>query len=130
MQLASDDAERIPEIGERNTVTQAGDQRHRVSHQSIVEVIPPAQAQGNAGYNWGYYSNPQLDKLLDSASAEPDEKKRFALYAQAQKLLVEESPALFVYEKNYRLPMNGKLQGFVFNGVYIETLDFYALHKE
>jgi len=88
------------------------------------------QAQGNAGYNWGYYSNPQLDKLLDSASAEPDEKKRFALYAQAQKLLVEESPALFVYEKNYRLPMNGKLQGFVFNGVYIETLDFYALHKE
>jgi ABC-type transport system substrate-binding protein len=84
----------------------------------------------NAGYNWGYYSNPQLDKLLDSASAEPDEKKRFALYAQAQKLLVEESPALFVYEKNYRLPMNGKLQGFVFNGVYIETLDFYALHKE
>jgi peptide/nickel transport system substrate-binding protein len=88
------------------------------------------QAQGNAGYNWGYYSNPQLDKLLDSASAEPDEKKRYALYAQAQKLLVEESPALFVYEKNYRLPMNGKLQGFVFNGVYIETLDFYALHKE
>jgi peptide/nickel transport system substrate-binding protein len=32
------------------------------------------QAQKNAGYNWGYYSNPQLDKLLDSASAEPMKK--------------------------------------------------------
>jgi peptide/nickel transport system substrate-binding protein len=87
-------------------------------------------AQGSAGYNWGYYSNPKLDKLLDTASAEPDEAKRFALYGEAQKLLVAESPALFVYEKNYRLPMTSKLQGFVFNGVYIETLDFYALHKE
>jgi peptide/nickel transport system substrate-binding protein len=87
------------------------------------------QAQGTAGYNWGYYSNPSLDKLLDSASAEPDEAKRTALYGEAQKLLVAESPALFVYEKNYRLPMRSDLQGFVFNGVYIETLDFYALHK-
>jgi peptide/nickel transport system substrate-binding protein len=88
------------------------------------------QAQGGAGYNWGYYSNPKLDNLLDTASAEPDQAKRFALYAEAQKLLVAESPALFVYEKNYRLPMTSKLQGFVFNGVHIETLDFYALHKD
>jgi peptide/nickel transport system substrate-binding protein len=87
------------------------------------------QAQGSAGYNWGYYSNPNLDKLLDAGSAEPDEKKRFDLYAQAQKLLVEESPALFIYEKNYRLPMSDKLQGFVFNGMRTETLDFYTLHK-
>lgn len=87
------------------------------------------QAQGSAGYNWGYYSNPKLDKLLDAGSAEPDGKKRFDLYAQAQKLLVEESPALFIYEKNYRLPMSDKVQGFVFNGMRTETLDFYTLHK-
>ena len=87
------------------------------------------QAQGSAGYNWGYYSNPKLDKLLDAASAEPDDAKRKEMYGEAQKLLVEESPALYIYEKNYRLPMSDKLQGFVFNGIYIETLDFYALHK-
>jgi peptide/nickel transport system substrate-binding protein len=87
------------------------------------------QAQGSAGYNWGYYSNPKLDKLLDAASAEPDDAKRMQMYGEAQKLLVEESPALYVYEKNYRLPMSDKLQGFVFNGIYIETIDFYAVHK-
>ena len=86
-------------------------------------------AQGNAGYNWGYYSNPEFDKLLDAGAAEPDAQKRMALYAQAQHLLVEDSPALFIYEKNYRLPMSDKLAGFVFNGMYIETLDFYALHS-
>jgi peptide/nickel transport system substrate-binding protein len=52
------------------------------------------------------------------------------MYGEAQKILVEDSPALYVYEKNYRLPMRDNLKGFVFNGVYIETLDFYGLHKE
>ena len=46
-----------------------------------------------------------------------------------QKLLVEEAPALFIYEKNYRLPTSDKLKGFVFNGMHTETLDFYALHS-
>jgi peptide/nickel transport system substrate-binding protein len=87
-------------------------------------------AQGTAAYNWGYYSNPKLDGLLDKATAEPDEVKRMQMYGEAQKILVEESPALYVYEKNYRLPMRDNMKGFVFNGVYIETLDFYALHKE
>lgn len=87
-------------------------------------------AQGTAGYNWGYYSNKTLDDLLYAATAEGDAAKRAQMYGEAQKILVEESPALYVYEKNYRLPMRDNVKGFVFNGVYIETLDFYALHKK
>jgi hypothetical protein len=34
-----------------------------------------------------------------------------------------------VYEKHYRLPMRDWVKGFVFNGVYIETLDWYNLSK-
>lgn len=86
-------------------------------------------AQGSAGYNWGYYSNPKVDKLLDAGMVEPDEAKRFELYGRAQKLLVEDSPALFIYEKNYRMPMSDKLKGFVFNGMRTATLDFYALRS-
>jgi peptide/nickel transport system substrate-binding protein len=67
---------------------------------------------------------------LDKATAEPDDAKRMQMYGEAQKILVEESPALYVYEKNYRLPMRSNVKDFVFNGVYIETLDFYAMHKE
>jgi peptide/nickel transport system substrate-binding protein len=86
-------------------------------------------AQGTAGYNWGYYSNPQLDDLLNQASAEPDQTKRFDLYGQAQVLLADEAPALFVYEKRYRLPMRNNVQGFVFNGIYIETVNWYGMSK-
>lgn len=86
-------------------------------------------AQGTGGYNWGYYSNPELDALLDQAVADPDEASRLALYAQAQDLLVEDAPALFVYEKAYRLPMRDTVEGFVFNGMYIETVNWYGMHK-
>ena len=85
--------------------------------------------QGSAGFNWGYYANPEVDKLLDAAPAEFDLAKRNEMYAKVQRILVEEAPALHVYEKNYRLPMRDNLEGFVFNGMYIEMLDFYALHK-
>jgi peptide/nickel transport system substrate-binding protein len=86
-------------------------------------------AQGTAGYNWGYYDNPEFDKLLNAAYSEPDDAKRLALYAQCQHLLVDDAPALFVYEKNYRLPMQSSVKGFQFNGIYIETLNYYDMNK-
>jgi len=86
-------------------------------------------AQGAAAYNWGYYSNPEFDALIEAGTAEPDEAARMALYAKAQELLVEDAPALFVYEKSYRLPMRDTVEGFVFNGVLIETLNFYGMSK-
>lgn len=87
-------------------------------------------AQGPAGYNWGYYSNPEVDKLLAAGASEPDEAKRMEIYARAQELIAEESPAIFLYEKNYRLPMRETIDGFVFNGVWFETFDFYNLTKK
>jgi peptide/nickel transport system substrate-binding protein len=86
-------------------------------------------AQGTAGYNWGYYSNPELDALLDEAAADPDEASRMALYAKAQDLLVDDAPALYVYEKHYRLPMRDTVQGFVFNGMYIESMNWFEMFK-
>ena len=86
-------------------------------------------AQGSGGFNWGNYSNAEVDTLLDAAPSEPDPAKRNEMYARVQRILVEEAPALYVYEKNYRLPMRDNVENFVFNGVYIEMLDFYALYK-
>jgi peptide/nickel transport system substrate-binding protein len=85
--------------------------------------------QGTAGFNWGNYKNEEVDSLLDAAPAEADPQKAQEMYSRLQQLIVEDAPALFVYEKNYRLPIRDNVEGFVFNGVYIEMLDFYTLHK-
>ncbi len=84
-------------------------------------------AQGSAGYNFTYYSNPQFDTVLDKATAEPDEAKRMQLYAQAQRIVVEDAPYIFLSDVNYLLPMSPHLKGFEFNGMYINSVDPYKL---
>lgn len=86
-------------------------------------------AQGSAGYNWTYYSSKRFDGLLASASGEADPGRRNALYAQAQRLVVDDAPALFLNERRYRLPLRARVDDFTFNGMYIETFDPYALRK-
>ncbi|MDX6592567.1 MAG: peptide/nickel transport system substrate-binding protein [Gaiellales bacterium] len=84
-------------------------------------------AQGTAGYNFTYYSNPQFDGLLDQATAEPDEAKRTALYNRCQHIVVEDAPYLFLSDVRYLVPTSPKLTGFEFNGMYINSFDPYAL---
>lgn len=50
---------------------------------------------GSSNYtNW---KNPQFDKLVTDASREPDQKKQEQLYNQAQQILVDEAPGIFLY---------------------------------
>jgi peptide/nickel transport system substrate-binding protein len=43
------------------------------------------------------YGNPEFDKLVEAARVELDEKKRLDLYKQAQQLMYDDAPALFMY---------------------------------
>jgi oligopeptide transport system substrate-binding protein len=71
-----------------------------------------------AEYNTGNYNNPEVDALLDRAGVETDETTRFALYQQAEQILVDEAACLPLwfgktyllikpYVKNYKLDIQG-----------------------
>ncbi len=49
--------------------------------------------------NSTFFSNPQLDRLLDAARGEVDRDKRAALYRQAEKLLYDEAPWIWGYHQ-------------------------------
>ncbi|MFZ5953052.1 MAG: ABC transporter substrate-binding protein, partial [Candidatus Rifleibacteriota bacterium] len=49
------------------------------------------------GYNFPGLNNPELDKLLDQARFETENEKRVALYRQAERLIVDEAPWVFLY---------------------------------
>jgi len=51
--------------------------------------FPPA-------FNSGYYQNDRVDDLLRRARTTLDEKARVPLYKEAQKLVVEDAPWIFV----------------------------------
>jgi oligopeptide transport system substrate-binding protein len=46
--------------------------------------------------NNGGYANPELDALLEQARVEPDVTQRIALYQQAERILVQDAPVLFM----------------------------------
>ena len=52
-----------------------------------------------AGFNRGYYSNPEVDRLIDLASAATDEAERRKYYSAAQKLIAEDLPYVSLWHK-------------------------------
>ena len=50
-----------------------------------------------ASSNDGDYSNPEFDKLLEEASAEPDKDKANQKYIDAEAVLMEDLPAIPLY---------------------------------
>ena len=50
--------------------------------------------------NYSYYNNPEVNRLLDLAAPEVNLPKRYALYQQAEKLIVRDAPWVFLGHKN------------------------------
>lgn len=62
--------------------------------------------------NDGRYCNPAVDKLLDEARTVPATEPRKALYDQAQVVLQDELPAMYVYYQPWPFALGKKVQGF------------------
>ena len=84
--------------------------------------------QSGAEYNYGEYSNPEIDALLEMAGVEPDYDSSLALYQQAEQKLVEDAACLplwfgknHILVKPYVKEYNLSPQGLVMlNSVSIE----------
>ncbi|WP_159711320.1 ABC transporter substrate-binding protein [Geminicoccus flavidas] len=66
----------------------------------------------NGGFNSGYYSNPELDRILDEARRESDQGKRGELYRQAQRIIVEDAPWAFIAHWQQNAVTTAAVQGF------------------
>ena len=51
------------------------------------------------GFNRGHYSNPEVDRLLDLASAGPTEAERKKYYGAAQKIIAEDAPYISIWNR-------------------------------
>ncbi|HJL20300.1 MAG TPA: ABC transporter substrate-binding protein [Sandaracinaceae bacterium LLY-WYZ-13_1] len=47
--------------------------------------------------NKAFYSNPELDEILDRARVQPDHERRMAMYREASEILVDDAPWAFVF---------------------------------
>jgi len=63
------------------------------------DLVVPKFKTGERG-NYSFYSNPELDEILDEASSTNDEETRKELYYKAQDILYEDVPWVFGYYVN------------------------------
>ncbi|MFC3419631.1 glutathione ABC transporter substrate-binding protein [Salinicoccus hispanicus] len=56
--------------------------------------------------NRSFYSNEEVDTLLDEGRTEPEEDPRFEAYSQAQEILIEEAPAAYLFHTNFAIGVN------------------------
>ena len=66
------------------------------------------------GYqNFGYYSNPKTDELIEKIDAANDIAEVKALYASLWKHLNEELPAIFLYQRDEMWVSNTRIEGLI-----------------
>lgn len=64
------------------------------------------------GFNSGYYSNPEVDELLEKARGSTDQAERGKLYGEVQKLVHDDAPWLFVANWKQSAVTTAAVQGF------------------
>jgi len=72
-----------------------------------------------AQQNIGNYSNPALDSILDQARVEQDVTKRIQMYQQAEEIIVQDAPALFIMNDVSYVLVRQNVKGFVLTPIGI-----------
>jgi peptide/nickel transport system substrate-binding protein len=79
-----------------------------------IDIVARSSRQPDKGVNVGWYANPKVDGLLDTARGELDDKKRAAVYRQIDKIIMEEDAAFFPICNDLNLVvLSPKVKGFV-----------------
>ncbi|GAU79480.1 ABC transporter substrate-binding protein [Fusibacter sp. 3D3] len=72
--------------------------------------------------NFMNYSNEAYDKLIAEALTETDEDKRAFLYKEAQKILTEEVPAVYIMDPDFIVALKHNLKGYKLYPIYVQDL--------
>jgi peptide/nickel transport system substrate-binding protein len=68
--------------------------------------------------NHFYYNNPEVDRLLNESESELDQEVRLELLTEAQKLISEDQPAIFLEHFKWFLPMSATLTGYTLSPLW------------
>jgi peptide/nickel transport system substrate-binding protein len=89
-----------------------------------------SKSVGQAGDNGGYYSNPKVDSAIEAAQKATTTQELVRLFAPIQRLVAWDDPAgVFLVQSPDRTAVSSAIKGNVFNALYLDTFDFYALSR-
>jgi peptide/nickel transport system substrate-binding protein len=63
------------------------------------------------GLATSHYSNPRVEQLVEHAALEPDDQRRKDLYAEAQRIVWDDAPWLFLWIPSFLIVHSAQLTG-------------------
>ncbi|SDK83482.1 ABC transporter substrate-binding protein [Natronincola ferrireducens] len=83
-------------------------------------------------FNLAYWSNEEFDNLIDEANviSSTDRDRAEEMFIEAQKILVEEAPSIFVYDMQYAWIANKTFKGVKNNPVYPNVVFFHETYRQ
>ena len=75
------------------------------------------------GFNSGYYSNPEVDALLEQARVSTDQAERADLYRQVQAIVYEDAPWAFIANWQQNAVSTADVSGFALQPSFLLELD-------
>lgn len=79
--------------------------------------------------NRSYYSNPEVDKLIEAGRTNSDYAERAKIYKQVAEILAKEVPSLPIFFQNSSVGINKKVEGFVISPVGYHKLNNVKVFK-
>ena len=81
---------------------------HQIALLGWLNIVDPdrllyAQLSTGGSTNWGGYSNPKVDELLQQGRTSLEQSERAAAYQEAAKVLAEELPYFIISYQGYQL---------------------------
>jgi peptide/nickel transport system substrate-binding protein len=82
--------------------------------------------------HWSYfgYSNPKVDKLLDEVTTIADDTKRDAAYKELQKVLDDDSFAIYAFLEDEIQVFRSNVQNYQYRPAWNKQLNYYTIYKD
>lgn len=85
--------------------------------------------RNDPGLNIAMYTNSKVDKLLENARVEQDKEKRSKKYADLQKEISNDTPAVFIYSPEFLYTVPPKVKGLIVDSVTLPSDRFINIYK-
>ena len=82
------------------------------------------------GRNFFNYANDQYDELMKQAVIATDQEQRALIYKEAQQILADEVPCVYIMDPNLIVAMKKNVKGYQLYPIYIQDIAVLTLTAE
>jgi len=97
---------------------------------SIDFLMKQFHSKSAAGVFWNqnWYVNPKVDELLEQASKTMDPRRRITQIREVQKIIYEDVPQIFLFQKHTMKPMHKNIKGYKLDPLSWGQFNFYDMY--